>query len=431
MNLINHRDVFYVKDKGITLIALVITVIVLIILAGVAISMLSGENGILNQAAHAKQETEEQSALEKLKLAVNAAMTNEDHQIIKNTLEEELLKYGYNILDEDEGNNYSVKINDKTYYITNNGDIMPLVNTPPTIAVDEKTIFKDESSINSTIKTVVIPEGFRISKKEEEQKIDTGVVVIAPDESEFVWIPVDNPSSMYGIDEDGNYLGKLYNFNEDGTTSQLNWKEENEIMSLLDPENYREPDITGESENYGDYSENGLNLLKNIVGIQGEDDEEILDAWKKQLQSEFNEMVKSVEKYNGFYISRYEISVDETTSKVQSKSGKVVLNGAKDSNTWYGLYVISKTFQNNNVQSSMMWDCQYDQMMIWITKNNIDVTKAVDENVLNKSLITGNKTTDIINNIYDLYGNLREWTIGTGHYYGTRTFRRKLVCYDI
>ena len=41
------------NEKGITLIALVITIIVLLILAGVAISMLSGENGILKKAAKA------------------------------------------------------------------------------------------------------------------------------------------------------------------------------------------------------------------------------------------------------------------------------------------------------------------------------------------------------------------------------------------
>ena len=47
------------KSNGITLIALVITIIVLLILAGVAISMLSGENGILKKAAEAKTKTEE------------------------------------------------------------------------------------------------------------------------------------------------------------------------------------------------------------------------------------------------------------------------------------------------------------------------------------------------------------------------------------
>ena len=47
------------RNKGITLIALVITIIVLLILAGVAISMLSGENGTLKKAAEAKIKTEQ------------------------------------------------------------------------------------------------------------------------------------------------------------------------------------------------------------------------------------------------------------------------------------------------------------------------------------------------------------------------------------
>ena len=56
------------NQKGITLIALVITIIVLLILAGVAISMLSGENGILKQAASAKVETETAQAVEEVEL---------------------------------------------------------------------------------------------------------------------------------------------------------------------------------------------------------------------------------------------------------------------------------------------------------------------------------------------------------------------------
>ena len=46
------------KRKGITLIALVVTVIVLLVLAGVSISMLTGQNGILTQAQNAKDKTE-------------------------------------------------------------------------------------------------------------------------------------------------------------------------------------------------------------------------------------------------------------------------------------------------------------------------------------------------------------------------------------
>ena len=55
-------------NKGITLIALVITIIVLLILAGVSIAMLTGDNGILTQAQNAKNRTEEAQADEESKL---------------------------------------------------------------------------------------------------------------------------------------------------------------------------------------------------------------------------------------------------------------------------------------------------------------------------------------------------------------------------
>ena len=66
------------KERGITLIALVITIVVLLILAGVSISMLTGENGILTQAQNAKVATANESAEEKLKLAVMAARSQSE-----------------------------------------------------------------------------------------------------------------------------------------------------------------------------------------------------------------------------------------------------------------------------------------------------------------------------------------------------------------
>ena len=58
------------KSSGITLIALVITIIVLLILAGISISMLTGENGLLTKADEAKTQTGEKSAKEKVQLEV-------------------------------------------------------------------------------------------------------------------------------------------------------------------------------------------------------------------------------------------------------------------------------------------------------------------------------------------------------------------------
>lgn len=66
------------NQKGITLIALVITIIVLLILAGVTIAMLTGKNGILNKATGAVSETEKATAEEAIKMEVyNNIATNE------------------------------------------------------------------------------------------------------------------------------------------------------------------------------------------------------------------------------------------------------------------------------------------------------------------------------------------------------------------
>ena len=67
------------ENKGITLIALVITIIVLLILAGVTIAMLTGENGILSQAAKAKEETEKAQANE-------AAILDEYNKYLNNAI---------------------------------------------------------------------------------------------------------------------------------------------------------------------------------------------------------------------------------------------------------------------------------------------------------------------------------------------------------
>ena len=60
------------KEKGITLIALVITIIVLLILAGVTIAMLTGDNGILTKTNQAKTSTTKGEVADKINMAINA-----------------------------------------------------------------------------------------------------------------------------------------------------------------------------------------------------------------------------------------------------------------------------------------------------------------------------------------------------------------------
>lgn len=95
------------QKKGITLIALVITIIVLLILAGISISMLSGENGILQKATEAKTKSDETQIKERIKLAYHSALTGGQGSYTKESLEEELKKEfekNYSVEDLDDAN---------------------------------------------------------------------------------------------------------------------------------------------------------------------------------------------------------------------------------------------------------------------------------------------------------------------------------------
>ena len=132
-------------SKGITLIALVITIIVLLILAGVAIAMLSGENGILKKAAEAKTKTEQAQEEEQTKLAQMEAASN----------------------------------------------LNGITHTEKIASIGNKEI------------SVKIPSGFALSPREGEQKIETGMVIIDTEGNEYVWIPVfekDATNCTWGVD---------------------------------------------------------------------------------------------------------------------------------------------------------------------------------------------------------------------------------------
>ena len=76
------------RNQGITLIALVITIILLLILAGVGIATLTGEGGILNKASTAKVENSKSSVEEELKIAMMAIKTEAIERGEKPTLQD-------------------------------------------------------------------------------------------------------------------------------------------------------------------------------------------------------------------------------------------------------------------------------------------------------------------------------------------------------
>ena len=111
------------KERGITLIALIVTIIVLIILAGITIATLTGEDGIINNANNAKEETEIANEKEIVDRATISAMGNNSRgNIVEDELQDELdriTKVGDTEV-EDSGEEFNVVFTQTQRYYTVN-----------------------------------------------------------------------------------------------------------------------------------------------------------------------------------------------------------------------------------------------------------------------------------------------------------------------
>ena len=429
-------------SKGITLIALVITIIVLLILAAVSIATLTGENGILTRANDAKTSTEIAEEREKVELAATAALADDlGGEIKESFLKQELEKYfgtdGVSVApgtnNGEEGFIVTIKESSRQYFVDKDGNVEELgtgVVNPPSGEPgnpDDNGIFQETSTINggeATAKNPTIPEGFRPMDTDtsswgdgtsapDPEDVGNGLVITdAPDGevgNEFVWIPVASISEIAnaksGTDTNGNpnYQGKLYNF-PTATTS------EEKTSYGQGTTSYREPaTVTGSNgTSYdGDTTNNYLDIINEILGTTYSSSD--TSTFLEDMQKDYNKMVKSIGRYHGFYVSRYEMSKSTTANQAASIANvKPLVNNS--SNRWYGLYAYGKTYNTSSVESSMIWGSQYDAMMRWMQDNDIDVKGNIGDK-RNRGTTTGTSGTDIINNIYDLYGCHLEWTL--------------------
>ena len=256
------------------------------------------------------------------------------------------------------------------------------------------------TEITSDGYTVTVPAGFAYGTSDNVKSVNGGLVITDSVDSngnstgnEYVWIPVDKTKLTVGntdkkitkISSGTDYEGVLYRFSGTSSTEMTDYG--------LGTTSWREPDVVS------DYDETS----NDPVGIK-----------KENLQKEYNDMIASIKKYRGFYVARYEAGIEN--GKVTSKIGVTPTSAANDqSKTWYGLYSLAKTYTNNknSVTSQMIWGSQYDAMLNFALTGNdkSKLTSTEYGNHTHSLLKTGlTRTSDKINNIYDLGGNLWEWT---------------------
>ena len=291
---------------------------------------------------------------------------------------------------------------------------------------------------------VPVPNGYVGSKAAGENEIDTGYVIYEGEEevndenvedaqktrNQYVWIPVPDASTMYGTDTNGKKWGKLYSFtteigeNIDPITGAkpLNWSESDGIMKIINKVQRREPDIIKDYDVDSRIKE--LDLDSNTTHL-----------FLLQLEREFNNMIKSVEKYGGFYIGRYETGNLNKEEVVIRKQNTYLDN----QQTWYMAYKKCRRLNNSNgnIGTGLLWGCQFYRTLVWLiesgnkTKEEIckdstgwgnykDATfeyidnngNTIIKNIGEDTIIpTGSTEYTKSNNIYDLAGNVNEWNM--------------------
>ena len=382
------------NSKGITLVALVVTIVILIILATVSINVVLGEGGLINQAKLAKE------------LASNSTIAEEESM---NTLMQEYA----NIM-------------------ASKPEIPAPPEEEPTVP-EEWDLTKVTPVLSEENIFVPVPFGFTASTIEGEKSINDGFVIkqgwngaATSGLNEFVWIPVDETS-----------LGEMYQQTPGTALSKYTGVSvTTDVYSKLRGQDgssgfggvpgstiYREPDILISTQNgdAGTQSGGGIAEIKEVFGVSG-DNGQVLNQFAKMLVDEYEATYQSIAKYDGFYIGRYEITGNVEAPTVQ-RDGTVIT-----SENWYNLYKACRnvvTGDGFGGQSTMIYGNQWDEVLDWLVNTGMRSTFVYSNSASwgNYSNSTGAAETNSgslqtagkneawqANNIYDLAGNYWEYT---------------------
>ena len=385
--------------KGITLIALVITIIVLLILAGVSIAMLTGDNGILTQANEAKEQTEYKGAEEKVKLAIMGTRADDGQMTIEELTREVGLQGGSTTSTafpaEVQMDGYTFTV-DNTGTVTGNenGGNTPTPNpeeqgTLGTVTGSETTNTVVEDSLGNEVK---VPAGFKVVNSNET--VPDGIVIEDVDKtrptvgSQFVWIPVGEVTKKDKTKITINL--SRYTFDDNGDETEQGDKA-----------------ISSGSYNYQELatSDKGNTTAKDIENFK-----------TKATASK------------GYYIGRYEArdkDVNSARTSSTSDANQIVCTADDYVYNWVtqpqAAELSRNMYSNSNFESDLINSYAWDTAIVFLQEfdNRENKTKPYSkQNSLNTgSLATQgtNKlsTQDKICNIFDMASNTYEWSTET------------------
>ena len=370
------------ENRGITLIVLAVTIIVILILAGVTIDAVFSDDGIINKAKEAADRMNN--------------LVKEDEAELNELLNE---------LNETMDSNWNSNIE-----IPDPEPDLP-TNIEDVTDIQEETVQVEDEYGNK----VTVPKGFEVVE-EEGTTVPEGIVIQDKDKNQFVWIPVGR---VYKDSSGTNYsdiqLGR-YTFDESNgtpTSIQLAYTDE-------EPENYKNPEKLTDAfgEDCFEYATRGNpdGLVDNTNRLND------LNAIAKNLGA----FVDSVRNNGGYYIGRYEASygsgdsvanykplskvstgTPRTSSSTALTQGMLwnnvtQLDAAKISRNMYG------ESDNVGVESDLVNSYAWDTTIVFIQE--MGITNYANKTSVNSSLANTGTIGDEVCNIHDMASNCWEWS---------------------
>lgn len=494
------RKTKFKNQNGITLIALVITIVVLLILAGVALSLVVGENGITERAVKASKIQNIAGAKEKLELQVadyagefyqakyitgsseasgtvgdyvlgkftnnsdfegDYTLTKKDNKItITNkkdasqsataTIDEngkvtwEKISTGIEEDENQEDEDISIEFAiTGTKLNTTNLSSLSNISALPKVTAGTKATAKSRYT-DSDNNIAVIPEGFTVSTVSGEQNVKTGLVIKDDDGNEFVWIPVDIDQSLSLKVTSKKTITDITLVDPKGDEISVGSYSGTEY-----PKTNLTPTLNGEYEvqvTTAGGTETEKLVVRSLYAMDSfndwyNTDEAKLLSWNEasnrtefasaMLGTESENYSSNVNSNGGFYIGRYEAGNDSGTL-VSKPSVAVYNNVTRDQ---------AKTLADGKYSgvSHLLTDSAWDRTLDFlINTNNKTLAKVAGDskewgNYSNSTISgTGSLTNTAAfgkntraNNIYDLAGNVAEWTSTIGPDSGFPFFDRR------
>ena len=359
------------RERGITLIALVVTIVVLLILAGVSINALFGNNGIIEKAKEAQNKMDK--ATENDQKEINELTNWLDNQVNGTT--------GGGTTGEDDNPSTTPKIS-------------RLIGT----VVDKNT--KAEDAYGNKI---TIPKGFKVVAHgtvagsatytysgDNIPAVQDGIVIEnGTDGNQFVWVPV----------------GTIKNKNNTTNTITLG-----RYSSFTATNGVYTPAQVASVENCTQEVTINTNYKELSVFRAGNSatDSTAQNATARNLE----EFISTTLANGGYYIARFEAS--GTASKIASKYNQTVLgnitqpNAAKAAREMYGeIKENNKLVYASDLVNSYAWDTAIIFIQTYSGKTDY---ASHNESKTTKAFTATGKNNDKYCNIWDMSGNAYEWT---------------------